>query len=111
MPPCEPHDLYLFTPSIIRKAVEYVCPKSLVVCIAKKYVPLIGICNVEQEDNIEKSILAVRNRHEKIHFLHLWSVGQKCFLSDFEKMVYWPNYRSKCPEVADFCYFGIIPIR
>ena len=22
-------------------------------------------------------------------FTHLWSVGQKCFLADFEKMVYW----------------------
>ncbi len=23
-----------------------------------------------------------------LHFLHLWSIGQKGFLSDFEKMVY-----------------------
>ncbi len=35
-----------------------------------------------------------------LHFLHLWSVGQKSFLSDFEKMVYWPNYRPKGPQVA-----------
>ena len=27
-----------------------------------------------------------------------------------KKMVYWLNYRPKCPEVADFYYFGIIPI-
>ena len=26
-------------------------------------------------------------------------------------MNYWLNYRSKCPEVADLCYFGIIPMR
>ncbi len=24
---------------------------------------------------------------------------------------YWLNYRLKCQEVADFCYFGIIPMR
>ncbi len=23
-----------------------------------------------------------------LHFLHLWSIGQKSFLTDFEKMVY-----------------------
>ena len=42
---------------------------------------------------------------------NLWSLGQKGFLSDFEKMIYMLNYRPKCPEVADFCYFGIITIR
>ena len=40
-----------------------------------------------------------------LHFLHLWSVEQKGFLSDFKK-----NYRPKCTEVADFCYSGIIPM-
>ncbi len=37
-----------------------------------------------------------------------WAKG---FLSDSEKMAYWLNYRPKCPEDADFCYFGSIPIR
>ena len=46
-----------------------------------------------------------------LHLLHLWGVGQKGFLSDFEKVVYWLNYRPKDPEIADFCYFGIITIR
>ncbi len=41
----------------------------------------------------------------------LWSVGQKCLFLDSEKIVYWLNYRPKGVEVADFCYFGIIPIR
>ena len=40
-----------------------------------------------------------------LHILHLWSIGKKGFLTDFEKMVYWLNYRPKGPEVADFCYF------
>ncbi len=38
-------------------------------------------------------------------------VGQNGFLSDFEKIVYWLNYRPKCPQVADFFYFSIIPMR
>ncbi len=33
------------------------------------------------------------------------------FLSDFEKMVYWLDYRPKYPKIADFCYFGIISMR
>ncbi len=37
-----------------------------------------------------------------------WARG---LLSDFEKMVYKLNYRPECPDVADFCYFGIITIR
>ncbi len=32
-----------------------------------------------------------------LYFLHLWSIGQKGSLSDFEKMAYWLNYRPKCP--------------
>ncbi len=42
-----------------------------------------------------------------LHFLDLWSIGQKAFLSDFEQMVYYLNYRPECPEVADFCYFSL----
>ncbi len=38
------------------------------------------------------------------------TLGKKAFLSDSEEMAYWLNYRLKCPEVTDFCYFGIIPI-
>ncbi len=52
-----------------------------------------------------------------IQLIHrLFKIRQKAFLqkgllSDFEKMVYRLNYRPKCPEVADFCYLGIIPMR
>ncbi len=38
-------------------------------------------------------------------------ISDKGFLSDLEKMVYWLNYRAKCPEVVDFYYFDIIPMR
>ncbi len=34
---------------------------------------------------------------------------QKSFLS--EKIVHWLNYSPKCTAVADFCCFGIIPMR
>ncbi len=46
-----------------------------------------------------------------LHFLHLWSIGQKSFLSDFGKIVYQLNYRPECPKVPDSCYFCIITIR
>ncbi len=36
-------------------------------------------------------------------------LDKKVFCQILKKMVYWLNYRPKCPEVADFCYFGIIP--
>ncbi len=36
---------------------------------------------------------------------------QKGHFLDFEKMVYYLNYRSKCPEDADFGYFCLISIR
>ena len=29
-------------------------------------------------------------------------------MSDFEKMVYWLNYRPECPEVADVCYLYLV---
>ncbi len=40
-----------------------------------------------------------------LHLLHLWSIGQKVLLSDFEKIVYKRNYRSKCPEMAKIASF------
>ncbi len=46
-----------------------------------------------------------------LHFLHLWKIGQKGFLLDFEKMVSLLNYRPECPEVVDFCCFCIINIK
>ncbi len=42
---------------------------------------------------------------------HLFKIRQKAYFLDFEKMAYWLNYRPKCPEVEDFCCFGIISIR
>ncbi len=43
-----------------------------------------------------------------LYFLHLWTVGEKVFSSDFEKMAYELNYRPECPEVDDFCCFCLI---
>ncbi len=39
------------------------------------------------------------------HFSHLWSIGQKGFLSDFINIGYWRNHRLKCPEVAILASF------
>ena len=30
---------------------------------------------------------------------------------NFEKMVYWLNYKPKHPDVSNFCNFSIIPMR
>ncbi len=40
-----------------------------------------------------------------LHFLHLWSIGQKGFLLYFKNMVYWLNHRLKCPEVVILASF------
>ncbi len=48
-----------------------------------------------------KSSLAILPKND-VPCKKRWQKGP--FL-DFEKMVYQLNYRSKCPEVADFCYF------
>ena len=43
-----------------------------------------------------------------LRLLHLGTIRKKGFLSEFEKIAYWLNYRPKCPEVADlkllFCH-------
>ena len=65
---------------------------------------LFAQCSVDVKSAVTDAALKI-----SLHFLHLWSVWQKAFLSDFEKMVYWLHYRPQCPEVPDFCYFGIIP--
>ncbi len=40
-----------------------------------------------------------------VYFLYLWTIGQKSFLSDFEKMAYYLNYRPECPVGAHFLLF------
>ena len=63
--------------------------------------------NKTSYQNSTKGLFALCSIDVKVslHFLHLWSIGQKGFLLDCEKMVYWQNYRAKCPEVAIFASF------
>ncbi len=51
--------------------------------------------------------ITVRNFHQNFK-----TYNPRCdflYIPD-EQMLYWQNYRPKCPEVADLCYFGIIPM-
>ena len=57
-----------------------------------------------------------QTRQPHTHICNLWALWPVIqlinhLLSDFEKIVYWLNYRPLCPKVADFCYFCMIAIR
>ncbi len=46
----------------------------------KKWSDIFKVASVDGGD--------IANLKMSLHFLHLWCIGQKVFLSDFEKMVY-----------------------